>query len=135
MKFLIIGVMACMASLAATVAGADESSDIFTGRVEGVYVMLERGVFRETYQPQHYSEVWAEVKTYQLGENRAKGAVLMIRTNPSVERGDIVSFRLADDSMIQIAPLPRETRIVAVAAKHDTAIALLFGSSEADTAF
>src|ERR1700691_4721069 len=129
MKSVIFGIVACFAVFAAASAAADETSpDVLTGRVEGVYVKLEPGIFRETQQPKRYSEIWAEVKTYQLGEDRAKGAVLMIRTDPSVERGDIVSFRLADDSMIPISPMPRQTRIVAVAAKHGTAVALLYGN-------
>jgi hypothetical protein len=59
----------------------------------------------------------------------------MIRTDPHVERGDIVSFKLADDSYIPIAPLPQQNRIVAIAAKHDTAIARMYGSSASDVAY
>jgi hypothetical protein len=130
MKSLITGILACCAALAAAGTAADETTTgILTGRVEGVYVRLEPGVYRETMQPRRYTEIWAEVKTYQLGEDRSKGAMLMIRTDPSVERGDIVSFRLSDDSLIPISPLPRETRIVAVAAKRGTAVALTYGST------
>jgi hypothetical protein len=135
MKSFIVGILAWCALFAAAGVTADERPDVLTGRVEGVYVRLEPGVFRQTLQPNRYTEIWAEVKTYQLGEDRTKGAVLMIRTDPSVERGDIVSFRLADDTMIPISPLPRETRIVAISAKHDTAVALMYGSAAGDTAF
>jgi hypothetical protein len=127
--------LACCAALAASSAAADDTPDVLTGRGERFYVRIERGVYRETWDPKRYSEVWAEVKTYQLGENRSKGAVLMIRTDPHVERGDIVSFRLADDSYIPISPLPRQNRIVAIAAKHDTMIARMYGSSSSDIAY
>ncbi len=135
MKTLIFGILACCAGFAAAGATADDTPDVLTGRVEGMYVRLEQGVYRETQQPRRYSEIWAEVKTYQLGDDHAKGAVLMIRTDPSVERGDIVSFRLADDTMIPIAPMPRENRIVAIAAKHGTAFAQLYGSASGDGGF
>jgi hypothetical protein len=135
MKSLIVGILACCAALAATTVVADETPDVLTGRIERFYVRIERGVYRETWDPKRYSEVWAEVKTYQLGENRAKGAVLMIRTDPHVERGDIVSFSLADDSYIPISPMPRQNRIVAIAAKHGTAIARMYGNSTSDAAF
>jgi hypothetical protein len=135
MKSLIVGVLACCAALAATTVVADDTPDVLTGRVEAFYVRIERGVYRETWEPKRYSEVWAEVKTYQLGANRAKGAVLMIRTDPHVERGDIVSFSLADDAYIPISPMPRQNRIVAIAAKHDTLIARMYGSSSSDTAY
>jgi hypothetical protein len=136
MKSIIVGILAWCAVFAAAGVAADETRpDVLTGRVEGVYVRLEPGVFRQTLQPKRYAEIWAEVKTYQLGEDRSKGAMLMIRTDPSVERGDIVSFRLADDTMIPISPLPRETRIVAISAKHDTAVALMYGSAASETAF
>lgn len=136
MKSLILCILACCALFATAGATADDGTpDVLTGRVEGVYVRLEPGVFRETHSPKRYSEIWAEVKTYQLGENRSKGAVLMIRTDPTTERGDIVSFRMADDTMIPIAPLPRETRIVAIAAKHGTALALLYGSATGESGY
>lgn len=135
MKSLIFGILAGCAVFAAAGATADDTPDVLTGRVEGTYVRLEPGVYRETSQPQHYTEIWAEVKTYQLGNDRSKGAVLMIRTEPGVERGDIVSFRLADDTVFPISPMPRQTRIVAIAAKHDTALALLYGSSSSQGSF
>ena len=135
MKSLIAGLLACCAALAASSAMADDTPDVLTGRIERFYVRIERGVYRETWDPKHYSEVWAEVKTYQLGADRSKGAVLMIRTDPHVERGDIVSFSLADDSYIPISPMPRQNRIVAIAAKHGTAIARMYGASASDTAY
>jgi hypothetical protein len=136
MKSLITGILACCAALAAAGTAADETTNgILTGRVEGVYVRLEPGVYRETMQPRRYAEIWAEVKTYQLGEDRSKGAMLMIRTDPSIERGDIVAFRLSDDGLASISPMPRETRIVAVAAKRGTAVALMYGSTTHATGF
>ena len=129
MKSLILGILAFGTAFAAGGAIADDTTtDILTGRVEGVYVMLEPGVYRETLQPKRYGEIWAEVKSYQLGDDPAKGGVLMIRTDPSVERGDIVTFRLSDGDLVPISPMPRENRIVAVAARRGTAVALLYGS-------
>jgi hypothetical protein len=135
MKSLIVGVLACCAALAASSVVADDTPDVLTGRVQGMYVRIEHGIYRETWDPKRYSEVWAEVKTYQLGADRSKGAVLMIRTDSNVERGDIVSFKLADDSYIPISPLPRQNRIVAISAKHGTAIARMYGNSASDVAY
>jgi hypothetical protein len=130
MKSLNLGILASCALCAAAGAMADETSPgIFTGRVERAYVRLEPGVFRETRQPRHFTEIWVEVRTNQLEAVRSGSSLHMIRTNSSVERGDIVTFRISDDTMIPVAPMPNEARIVAVSSKLDMDVLLAAAAS------
>jgi hypothetical protein len=121
MKSLNLGILACCAFGITAGAMADETSPgVLTGRIEHTYVRLEPGVFRETTQPRRYAEIWVEVRTDRLEEIRSGSSVHMIRADHNVERGDIVTFLIADGTMIPISPMPREARIVAVVLKQGT---------------
>ncbi len=136
MKSLILSL--CLLSVSAganTAFAGDSDADVLSGRVQAIYVRLSAGVFREAPAGYRQSEVWVEVKTFELPGHRERGATMMIRTQVAVERGDIVSFRPADETMIPIAPMPAESRILAITAKRGSAVALLYGSASADSAF
>jgi hypothetical protein len=136
MKSLILGfALMCISASGNTALAGDSDTDVLSGRVQAIYVRLNAGVFREAPAGYKQTEVWAEVKTYDLPGYRERGATVMIRTQVAVERGDIVSFRRADETMIPIAPMPAESRILAITAKRGSAVALLYGSASAETAF
>ena len=104
-----------------------------TGRVQAIYVQVQPGVFREANPAKRPAEVWVEVKSYELPDSSEKGATVIIRTEAAVERGDIVSFRPADDS--GIAPMPAASRILAITAKNGTAVAAMYGSAGGSTGY
>ena len=134
MKALIACVLGLCAAVFSPLASAgDVAADVLTGRVEALYVRLQPGVYRVAPANNRPAVVWAEVKTYDMPGYQSRGAVVMIRTDAAVERGDIVNFRGADESAV--APLPAESRILAVTAKRGTSVALMFGSATTDTGF
>jgi hypothetical protein len=136
MKSLILSFMFFCAAVAAHGAMADDGTpSVLSGRVQALYVKIQPGVFRPASVSSHPPEVWAEVKTYDLPGSREHGSIVLIRTSAAVERGDIVSFRPADETIIPIAPMPAESRILAITAKRGTTLALMYGSSTGDSAF
>jgi hypothetical protein len=136
MKSLILSFVFFCAVCAAPGAMADEGTpSVLSGRVQAIYVKIQPGVFRPASVSNRPAEVWVEVKTYDLPGAHERGAIVLIRTSAAVERGDIVSFRPADETIIPIAPMPAESRILAITAKRGTTLALMYGSSTGDSAF
>jgi hypothetical protein len=123
--------LAIAAGIAAPPAAAQQSSSggEVVGKVVRTYVQESPHLFIDTSllrRQQQNKQVWSEVRFAKPLENGRGSELVRLPENANVERGDLVSARMASGTEFVPGLLPEVSRMVAVVAKHDTLAAQLF---------
>jgi hypothetical protein len=121
--------LAIAMSLAVFPAAAQQTGgDTMVGKVVRTYVQESPHLFIDTslLRRQQNKPVWSEVRFAKPLENGHTAELVRVPENATVERGDLVSTRMASGPEFVPGLLPEVNKMVALVAKRDTLAAQLF---------